>query len=62
MPLWHSDRNNIKTFDRKLHVFERDIKTGQLKYFPNLKVHLESSTRFAHNLTSHQEIYEKLAL
>jgi len=30
----------------------------QLKYFPNLKMHLKNST-FAGNLTSHQEIYEE---
>jgi len=53
---------DIKTFDRKLQVFERDIKSRQLKYFPNLRMHLENSTTFAHNLTSHQEIDEKLTL
>ncbi|XP_035233299.1 general transcription factor II-I repeat domain-containing protein 2B-like [Stegodyphus dumicola] len=44
---------NIKT----LHVFERDLLSGQTKYFPNLKMHLENSTQFAHNPSSHEEIY-----
>jgi len=50
---------DIKTFDRKLQVFERDVKSGQLKYFPNLKMYFENSAIFAHNLTSHQDIYEE---
>ncbi|XP_034277662.1 uncharacterized protein LOC117668096 isoform X2 [Pantherophis guttatus] len=52
---------DIKTFERKLQVFERDLESGQLKYFPNLKKHLESSTSFADNPTSHQEIYKEFS-
>ena len=51
---------DIKTFERKLQVFERDLESGQLKYFPNLKMHLENST-FADNPTSHQEIYKEFS-
>ncbi|KAM4048853.1 general transcription factor II-I repeat domain-containing protein 2-like [Anomaloglossus baeobatrachus] len=51
---------DIKTFERKLQVFERDIESGQLKYFPNLKMHLENST-FVDSLTSHQEIYKEFS-
>lgn len=47
---------DIKTFERKLQVFERDLASGQLKYFPNLKIHLENSTQFADNRSSHEEI------
>ncbi|KAM5138157.1 general transcription factor II-I repeat domain-containing protein 2A-like [Mantella aurantiaca] len=52
---------DIKTFERKLQVFERDLKSGQLKYFPNLKMHLENSTTFADNPTNHQEIYKEFS-
>ncbi|XP_058040443.1 endoplasmic reticulum membrane adapter protein XK isoform X1 [Ahaetulla prasina] len=52
---------DIKTFERKLQVFERDIEKGQLKYFPNLKMHLENSTTFADNPKSHQEIYKEFS-
>ncbi|XP_034259776.1 general transcription factor II-I repeat domain-containing protein 2A-like [Pantherophis guttatus] len=52
---------DIKTFERKLQVFERDLESGQLKYFPNLKRHLEKSTTFADNPTSHQEIYKEFS-
>ncbi|XP_048344612.1 general transcription factor II-I repeat domain-containing protein 2A-like [Sphaerodactylus townsendi] len=51
---------DIKTFERKLQVFERDLESGQLKYFPNLKMHLENS-KFADNPTSHQEIYKEFS-
>jgi len=34
------------TFERKLQDFKRDVESGQLKYFPNLNVHLENSTTF----------------
>ncbi|XP_070614862.1 general transcription factor II-I repeat domain-containing protein 2A-like [Erythrolamprus reginae] len=52
---------DIKTFERKLQVFERDLESGQLKYFPNLKMHLENPTRFADNPASHQEIYKEFS-
>nr|DBA15625.1 TPA: hypothetical protein GDO54_004814 [Pyxicephalus adspersus] len=52
---------DIKTFERKLRVFERDLESGLLKYFPNLKKHLEKSTTFADNSTSHQEIYKEFS-
>ncbi|XP_060548259.1 general transcription factor II-I repeat domain-containing protein 2A-like [Pantherophis guttatus] len=52
---------DIKTFERKLQVFERDLESGQLKYFPNLKRHLENSTTFGDNPTSHQEIYKEFS-
>ncbi|XP_040297400.1 general transcription factor II-I repeat domain-containing protein 2-like [Bufo bufo] len=52
---------DIKTFERKLQVFERDLESGQLKYFPNLKKHLENATAFADNPTSHQEIYKEFS-
>ena len=47
---------DIKTFERKLQIFERDLASGQLKYFPNLKIHLENSTQFANNPSSREEI------
>ena len=40
---------------------ERDLEIGQLKYFPNLKMHLQNSTAFVDRLTSHQEIYEEFS-
>ncbi|XP_039196835.1 general transcription factor II-I repeat domain-containing protein 2A-like [Crotalus tigris] len=51
---------DIKIFERKLQVFERDLESGQLKYFPNLKMHLENST-IADKPTSHQEIYKEFS-
>ncbi|MEE6518924.1 hypothetical protein FKM82_030246 [Ascaphus truei] len=33
--------SDIRTFERKLQVFERDLESGQLKYFPNLKIFLQ---------------------
>ena len=51
---------DIKTFHTKLQVFKGDNKSGKLKYFPNLKLVLENSITFAHNLTTiHHEIYEE---
>ncbi|XP_076324223.1 general transcription factor II-I repeat domain-containing protein 2A-like [Tachypleus tridentatus] len=47
---------DIKVFERKLQVFEKDIEGGELKYFPNLKMHLENSTTFADCSLSKQEI------
>ncbi|XP_032064570.1 SCAN domain-containing protein 3-like [Thamnophis elegans] len=52
---------DIKTFERKLQVFERDLGGGQLKYFPNLKLHLENSVMFAGNPRSHREIYKEFS-
>ncbi|CAH2301091.1 Hypothetical predicted protein [Pelobates cultripes] len=52
---------DIRTFERKLQVFERDIESGQLKYFPNLKIHLENATIFTDNPQSHQEIHKELS-
>ncbi|XP_013919890.1 PREDICTED: general transcription factor II-I repeat domain-containing protein 2-like [Thamnophis sirtalis] len=52
---------DIKTFERKLQVFERDLESGQLKYFPNLKRHFENSATFAGNPTSRQEIYKEFS-
>lgn len=45
---------DIKTFERKLQVFEKDLESGRLKYFPNLKMHLENSP-FADSPSSQQE-------
>ncbi|XP_058026529.1 general transcription factor II-I repeat domain-containing protein 2-like [Ahaetulla prasina] len=52
---------DIKTFERKLQVFERDLESGQLKYFPNLKTHLENSTTVTDNPASRQEIYKEFS-
>ncbi|XP_066461121.1 general transcription factor II-I repeat domain-containing protein 2B-like [Eleutherodactylus coqui] len=49
---------DIKTFERKLQVFERDLESGQLKYFPSLKRHLDNSTTFADNSAIHRQIYK----
>ncbi|XP_042325952.1 general transcription factor II-I repeat domain-containing protein 2A-like isoform X2 [Sceloporus undulatus] len=46
---------DIKTFERRLQIFERDLESGQLKYFPNLKMHLENSTTFADGPTVFKE-------
>jgi len=52
----------ISKTERKFTVGFRNIPDiGQLKYFPNLKMHLQNSTAFAGNLTSHQEIYEEFS-
>uniref|UniRef100_A0ABM5FF41 General transcription factor II-I repeat domain-containing protein 2A-like n=1 Tax=Pogona vitticeps TaxID=103695 RepID=A0ABM5FF41_9SAUR len=37
---------DIRTFERKLRVFERDLESGQVDYFPNLKMYLENSATF----------------
>ncbi|XP_005409605.1 PREDICTED: general transcription factor II-I repeat domain-containing protein 2A-like [Chinchilla lanigera] len=52
---------DIKTFARKLQVFERDLNSGQLKYFPHLKMHLGNSTTCADSPSSHQEICKEFA-
>ncbi|MEE6511708.1 hypothetical protein FKM82_018407 [Ascaphus truei] len=52
--------NNVRTFERKLQVFERDLESGQLKYFPNLKMYLENSTIFTDN-PNHHEIYKEFS-
>jgi len=49
---------DIKTERNLQKVLERYFEIGQLKYFSNLKMHFKNSTKFAGNLTSHQEIYE----
>ena len=48
---------DIKAFERRLEVFEEDIKSGKLKYFSNLKTHLEdsSSTVFLDGSSSKQK-------
>ncbi|XP_072282288.1 uncharacterized protein [Pyxicephalus adspersus] len=51
---------HIKTFEKKLQVFETDLESGLLKYFTNLKTHLENST-FADKPTSYQEIYKEFS-
>ncbi|XP_013000519.1 protein FAM200A isoform X1 [Cavia porcellus] len=51
---------DIKTFEKKLQVFERDLESGQLKYFPNLKMHLENCT-LTDNATNYQEIYKEFS-
>ena len=53
--------SDIRTFEKKMQVFNRDFESGQLKYFPNLKMHLEISTTFTDNPTSHQEICEEFS-
>lgn len=50
--------SDIKAFERKLHVFEKDLESGQLKYFPNLKIHLDDSTTFVDSNKNHQEIHK----
>jgi len=45
---------NVKTFERKLQIFERNIERGQLKNFPNLNMHLKNSTTFADSIISPQ--------
>ncbi|XP_076314661.1 general transcription factor II-I repeat domain-containing protein 2A-like [Tachypleus tridentatus] len=52
---------DIKAFERKLQVFEKDIEGGELKYFPNLKMHLENSTTFADCSLSKQEISKEFS-
>ncbi|XP_070622950.1 general transcription factor II-I repeat domain-containing protein 2A-like [Erythrolamprus reginae] len=52
---------DIKTFEEKLQKFERDLESGQLKSFPNLKMHLENSTMFTNNPANHQEIYKEFS-
>ncbi|MEE6512968.1 hypothetical protein FKM82_020363 [Ascaphus truei] len=52
--------SDIRTFERKLQVFERDLESGQLKYFPNLKMYLENSTIFTDN-PNHHEIYKEFS-
>ncbi|XP_023567860.1 general transcription factor II-I repeat domain-containing protein 2A isoform X2 [Octodon degus] len=51
---------DIKTFERKLQVFERDLENGQLKYFPSLKMHLENCT-FTDSPVNCQEIYKEFS-
>ena len=51
---------DIKTLERKLEVFERDLNSGQLQYFPNQKLHKENIATFAHKPTSCQEKCKKL--
>ena len=48
---------DIKAFEQRLEVFEEDIKSGKLKYFSNLKMHLEdsNSTVFSDGSSSEQE-------
>ena len=46
---------DIKTFERKLEAFDRDLSNGQLKYFSNLKLHIKIFAAFADNSTSCQE-------
>ena len=52
---------DIKAFERRLEVFEEDIKSGKLKYFSNLKTHLEdsNSTVFSDGSSSKQEIFKE---
>ncbi|XP_070599696.1 general transcription factor II-I repeat domain-containing protein 2A-like [Erythrolamprus reginae] len=52
---------DIKVFEKKLQIFEDNLESGQLKYFPNLKTHLKNLTTFADNPTSHQEIYKEFS-
>ncbi|XP_035234068.1 general transcription factor II-I repeat domain-containing protein 2B-like [Stegodyphus dumicola] len=52
---------DIKTFERRLHVFEREHASKQLKYFPNLKMYVENSRQFAYNPSSHEEIYKEFS-
>ncbi|MBN3284796.1 GTD2B protein, partial [Polyodon spathula] len=47
---------DIRAFERKLEVFERDIDCGQLKYFPNLKTHLQKSAHFADSPTMFDQL------
>ena len=51
----------IKTFERKLQVFARDLESGQLKYFPSVKMHLQNSLTFTDNHKSHQEICKEFS-
>ena len=52
---------DIKTFERKLKVFQRDLNSGKLKYFPNLKLYVENFASFADKSTSCQEKFEEFS-
>ena len=54
---------DIKAFERRLEVFEEDIKSGKLKYFSNLKTHLEdsNSTVLSDGSSSKQEIFKEFS-
>ncbi|XP_076308511.1 general transcription factor II-I repeat domain-containing protein 2A-like [Tachypleus tridentatus] len=52
---------DIKAFERKLQVFEKDIEGGELKYFPNLKMHFENSTTFTDCFLSKQEVSKEFS-
>ena len=52
---------DIKAFERKLQVFEKDIESGEHKYFSNLKKHLENSIIFSKESLNKQERFKKLS-
>ena len=54
---------DLKAFERRLEVFEEDIKSGKLEYFSNLKMHLEdsNSTVFSDGSSSKQEIFKEFS-
>ena len=51
----------IKAFERKLQVFEKDMKSGELKYFTNLKMHFENLSIFSDGSLNKQEILTKFS-
>ena len=48
---------DIKAFERKMQIFEKDIESRKLKYFSNLKKHLENSTIFSDGSLNKQKIF-----
>ena len=52
---------NIKAFERKLLIFKKDIENGELKYFSNLKKHLENLTIFSDGSLNKQEIFKEFS-
>ena len=52
---------DIKTFKKKLEVFKRDLNSGQLQYFSNLKLHIKNLATFANKPTSCQENYKEFS-
>ena len=52
---------DIKAFERKLQVFEKDIESGGLKYFLNLMEQLGKSTIFSDGSSNKQEMFKEFS-
>ena len=52
---------DIEAFERKLQVFEKDIESRELKYFSNLKKHLENSAIFLDGSSNKQEMFKEFS-